>query len=138
MSGGWRFGAAFALAFTGAAIAAPPAAAFCGFYVSGADASLFNEATQVVLMRDGTRTVLSMQNDYTGPPEDFALVSAAPRISPQAIVTPRAAEDLNLERVERRLVEEALKKHGYNISLAAAELGLSRAALYRRMEKHGL
>ena len=35
-------------------------------------------------------------------------------------------------------VEEALRKHGYNISLAAAELGLSRAALYRRMEKHGL
>ena len=78
MSGGWRFGAAFALAFTGAAIAAPPAAAFCGFYVSGADASLFNEATQVVLMRDGTRTVLSMQNDYKGPPEDFALVVPVP------------------------------------------------------------
>jgi transcriptional regulator with PAS, ATPase and Fis domain len=46
--------------------------------------------------------------------------------------------DLNLDRVERRLVEEALKKHGYNISAAAQELGLSRAALYRRMEKHGL
>jgi DNA-binding NtrC family response regulator len=48
------------------------------------------------------------------------------------------ALDLNLDRVERRLVEEALKKHGYNISSAATELGLSRAALYRRMEKHGL
>ena len=35
-------------------------------------------------------------------------------------------------------VEEALKKHSYNISLAAAELGLTRASLYRRMEKHGL
>lgn len=38
--------------------------AFCGFYVSGADQTLFNNATQVVLMREGTRTVLSMQNDY--------------------------------------------------------------------------
>ena len=37
-----------------------------------------------------------------------------------------------------QIVEQALKKHAYNISLAAAELGLSRAALYRRMEKHGL
>src|SRR5262245_57354568 len=37
--------------------------AFCGFYVGGADASLFNNATQVVLMREGTRTVLSMQNN---------------------------------------------------------------------------
>ena len=71
-------------------------------------------------------------------PEDFSLISAAPRIAPAAVVAPKAPEDLNLERVERRLVEEALKKHGYNISLAAAELGLSRAALYRRMEKHGL
>ena len=71
-------------------------------------------------------------------PEDFALVSAAPRIAPSAVVAPRPTDDLNLERVERRLVEEALRKHGYNISLAAHELGLSRAALYRRMEKHGL
>lgn len=47
-------------------------------------------------------------------------------------------EDLNLDRVERRLVEQALKMHGYNISGAAAELGLTRASLYRRMEKHGL
>src|SRR5262245_29017565 len=52
--------------------------AFCGFYVSGADAKLFNNATQVVLMRDGTRTVLSMQNDYEGPPENFALVIPVP------------------------------------------------------------
>jgi MYXO-CTERM domain-containing protein len=54
------------------------AEAFCGFYVAGADASLFNDATMVVLMRDGKRTVLSMQNDYQGPPEDFALVVPVP------------------------------------------------------------
>jgi MYXO-CTERM domain-containing protein len=55
-----------------------PADAFCGFYVAGADANLYNNATLVVLMRDGTRTVLSMQNDYQGPPEDFALVIPVP------------------------------------------------------------
>ncbi|HEY3819251.1 MAG TPA: DUF2330 domain-containing protein [Polyangiaceae bacterium] len=54
------------------------AGAFCGFYVSGADAKLTNDATQVVLMRDGTRTVLSMQNSYQGPPEDFAMVVPVP------------------------------------------------------------
>jgi len=58
--------------------AVAPASAFCGFYVSGADAKLFNDATMVVLMRDGTRTVLSMQNEYQGPPEDFALVIPVP------------------------------------------------------------
>ena len=52
---------------------------------------------------------------------------------------PRAPrDDLNLDRAEKQMVEEALKKHSYNISLAAAELGLTRASLYRRMEKHGL
>ncbi|MER2566935.1 MAG: DUF2330 domain-containing protein, partial [Myxococcaceae bacterium] len=54
------------------------ASAFCGFYVAGGGAELFNNATQVVLMRNGTRTVLSMQNNYQGPPEDFAMVIPVP------------------------------------------------------------
>ena len=54
------------------------ASAFCGFYVSGADAKLFANASQVVLMREGTRTILSMQNDYQGPPASFALVVPVP------------------------------------------------------------
>jgi hypothetical protein len=58
---------------------APSAAeAFCGFYVSGADAKLFNNATVVALMREGTRTVLSMQNNYQGPPSGFAMVVPVP------------------------------------------------------------
>lgn len=48
------------------------------------------------------------------------------------------AGDLNLENIERKAITEALKRHGYNISHTAKELGLTRAALYRRMEKHGL
>ena len=56
------------------------ASAFCGFYVAGADAKLFNNATQVVLMRDGTRTVLAMQNNYQGPPSGFAMVVPVPVI----------------------------------------------------------
>jgi hypothetical protein len=61
------------------AVTVPTAAhAFCGFYVSGSGAKLTNEATQVVLVRDGTRTVLSMQNDYKGPLEDFAMVVPVP------------------------------------------------------------
>ncbi|HEY4244268.1 MAG TPA: DUF2330 domain-containing protein [Kofleriaceae bacterium] len=62
-----------------AALCAPRAAhAFCGFYVSGSNDQMFNDATNVVLMRDGTRTVLSMQNNYKGPPEAFALVIPVP------------------------------------------------------------
>ena len=92
-------------------------------------------------LRHALERAVILARDAALEPEDFALVQAMPRIVPAAAVTPppaRQSDDLNLERVERRLVEEALKKHGYNISLAASELGLSRAALYRRMEKHGL
>lgn len=80
----------------------------------------------VILAGDGAFTV-----------EDFSLSrTGAPRTStpPPAV----GGSDLNLERAERHMVEEALKKHAYNISLAAAELGLTRASLYRRMDKHGL
>ena len=50
----------------------------------------------------------------------------------------RAAETLNLDTLERGAIERALLQHGGNISLAAAALGLSRPALYRRISKHGL
>ena len=70
-----------------AATLAPRAAeAFCGFYVNGAGGEMFNDATQVVLMRMGTRTVLSMQNNYKGPPEAFALVIPVPTVLQEADV----------------------------------------------------
>jgi DNA-binding NtrC family response regulator len=46
--------------------------------------------------------------------------------------------DFNLARSERALVEAALKRHAFNVSRAAADLGLTRTALYRRMAKYGL
>jgi DNA-binding NtrC family response regulator len=48
------------------------------------------------------------------------------------------ATELNLEQLEKTTVEAALRKHAFNISAASKELGLTRASLYRRMEKHGL
>jgi len=61
------------------AVAAPSdARAFCGFFVAGSDAKLTNDASQVVLMRRGNRTVMTMSNDYKGPPENFAMVVPVP------------------------------------------------------------
>jgi hypothetical protein len=83
------------------------AGAFCGFYVSGADQSLYNNATMVVLMRDGQRTVLSMQNNYQGPPQDFAMVVPVPVVIREENVRTLPREVF--ERVDRlaapRLVE---------------------------------
>ena len=54
--------------------------AFCGFYVAKADTQLFNEASKVVLVRDGERTVLTMANDFKGDPREFAIVIPVPTV----------------------------------------------------------
>jgi len=69
---------ALLLAF--ALTAAPRAHAFCGFFVGKADAQLFNKSSQVALVRDGERTVLTMSNDYQGPLSEFALVVPVPSV----------------------------------------------------------
>jgi hypothetical protein len=69
--------------------------AFCGFYVGGAGAEMFNHATEVVLMRHGTTTVLSMENNYQGPPSGFAMVVPVPVVvkKEQVKTLPRALFD---------------------------------------------
>lgn len=47
-------------------------------------------------------------------------------------------ETLQLEDMEKRLIQQALQQHNGNITDVARVLGLSRQALYRRMEKYGL
>nr|WP_295783462.1 DUF2330 domain-containing protein [Rhodoferax sp.] len=75
-----------------------PAQAFCGFYAGKADANLFNEASQVVVVRDGKRTVLSMLNDYKGPLSEFALVVPTPTTLQKGQV--RVADKLTFERLD--------------------------------------
>src|SRR5690349_17262910 len=57
---------------------ARPILGFCGFYVAKADTKLFNKASQVVLVRDGDRTVMTMANDFEGEPTEFAVVIPVP------------------------------------------------------------
>ncbi len=57
---------------------APTAWAFCGFYVAKADTKLYNQASQVVIARNGDRTLLTMANDYQGEVKDFAIVVPVP------------------------------------------------------------
>jgi DNA-binding NtrC family response regulator len=85
--------------------------------------ALRHAAERAVIMADG--------KEYR--PEDFPL---APR--PQSSAIGPVSGSLNLDQLEKQMIERALRMHHFNISLAATELGLSRGALYRRMEKHGL
>ena len=66
--------------------------------------------------------------------------TSTPRPEPESDPRPEQAEPtvLKLDQIEKATIEKALRKHGFNISSTAKELGLTRASLYRRMEKHGI
>lgn len=85
--------------------------------------ALRHAAERAVIMADGDHYRI----------EDFPLPNGG-----QAPIVPVIGESLNLDQFERQMIERALRMHHFNISLAASELGLSRGALYRRMEKYGL
>ena len=85
--------------------------------------ALRHAAERAVIMADGTSYRL----------DDFPLPAR-----PEAALISMSSGSLNLDQLERQMIERALRMHHFNISLAATELGLSRGALYRRMEKHGL
>jgi hypothetical protein len=59
-------------------LASPSLHAFCGFYVAKADTKLFNQASQVVIVRDDEKTVMTMANDYRGSLREFAIVVPVP------------------------------------------------------------
>src|SRR6059036_3611731 len=61
-------------------INAQPAHSFCGFYVAKADTKIFNKASQVVLVRQDDKTVITMVNDFKGDPKEFAVVVPVPTL----------------------------------------------------------
>jgi DNA-binding NtrC family response regulator len=66
---------------------------------------------------------------------DFLATSAVDEGAPG---TRLGVDGMTLEQVERHMIEQALHQHTGNISRVAKALGLSRTALYRRLERHGL
>jgi len=110
-----------ALALLVCAAVAPRAAAFCGFYVAKADTDLFNQASKVVLVRDGDRTVLTMASDFQGDVSEFAMVVPVPtflereqiHVGNQAVIdhldaytAPRLVEYYDDNPCQRRVYEE--------------------------------
>jgi DNA-binding NtrC family response regulator len=76
--------------------------------------------------------------------ERAVLLSRGENIAPSDLALQPVAggtarfDELSLEEVERVLIQKALTRHGGNVTLAANALGLSRSALYRRLQRHGL
>ncbi|HEX8321115.1 MAG TPA: sigma-54 dependent transcriptional regulator [Longimicrobium sp.] len=77
--------------------------------------------------------------------ERAVLLASGERVTPGDLnLRPAAArgadglEEMPLETAERHIIRKALDRHGGNVSHAAEALGISRSALYRRLQKHGL
>src|SRR5436853_7486616 len=127
-----------ALATAVLAIAAGTALAFCGFYVAKADTKLFNKASQVVMVRDDDRTVLTMANDFKGDPKEFAIVIPVPTFlqKEQIHIAERALLDHLDAYSAPRLVEyfdEDPCHPPYPMAMADPNIGVSRAE--GRLEK---
>ena len=69
--------------------------------------------------------------------DDFVAVRDAGDAAPRDVVLPDAGT-ITLDEMEKRMIVKAMEHYDGNVSRAAEALGLSRAALYRRLEKHGL
>ena len=80
-------------------------------------------------LRHAAERAVIMAEGYAYQLNDFPLASRSERPP-----VPVPGSSFNLEQAEKQMIERALRTHHFNISLAATELGLSRGALYRRME----
>ena len=91
-------------------------------------------------LRHAVERAVILANGPLITPADLQLSAATESITPVASYAPTPSnnpdEDLNLSRLEKQTIQQALTGHQYNISRAAKALGLTRAALYRRMEKY--
>jgi hypothetical protein len=95
------------LIFAGLAFASLLLMSFCGFYVSKADGSLKNKTSQVILVRDGNKNVITMYNDFKGDTKDFAMVVPVPVVLKKEdvkVVDPSLFQRLN-DYSAPRLVE---------------------------------
>jgi two-component system response regulator HupR/HoxA len=101
---------------------------------------LCNEVQRIVARaEDGTE----LTPDHLSPELKRTSVPASttpPSISPLSVLTGPLNQHLTLEDaiadLERRMISEALRKHGGNISRAARELGLTRRGLYLKLERY--
>ena len=74
-----------------------------------------------------------MSDDSSLTPEDFFFLMHKPDAGME-----EKEDTFNLDEVEKNVIQKAIDRNGGNISKAAKELGLTRASLYRRLEKHAL
>jgi DNA-binding NtrC family response regulator len=101
-------------------------AALCQYHWPGNVRELKHTIERAVILSDDAR-IGPDDLQFSAPAPDSSDIDADPSLN-----------TLDLDDLEKTAVRQALSKHGGNVSQAADELGISRRALYRRIEKYGL
>jgi hypothetical protein len=117
-------------------------AGFCGFYVAKADTKLFNQSSQVVLVRDGDRTVMTMVSDFQGDLKEFAVVIPVPtflkreqiHVGDKALVdhldaysAPRLVEYFDEDPCDMRVYDRAMPMAAPPAAMAAGAMNRAKA-----------
>lgn len=116
--------------------------AFCGFYVAQAGSELFNKKSEVILVRDGNSTTITMNNDFSGDANDFAMVVPVPVVLKEkdikvvnpsifktldAYSAPRLVEYFDQSPCRRDYLEDAESLDV--VAVAESNIGMVRRAL---------
>ncbi len=124
--------------------------AFCGFYVAKADAKLFNKTSQVILVRDGQKSIITMSSDFQGNVRDFAMVVPVPvvlqrhqiRIADAALFRtldeysgPRLVEYYDENPCFQNLYEDALPSMSMRSDADAVEVETTKKSAIRNKVK---
>lgn len=142
-------GAIFCCVFFSSLASTPAVLAFCGFFVAKADSNLHNSASQVVIARNGNRSVFTMANNFEGDVKDFARIVPIPVIPTRdqiRIGSNEAIEKLDgftAPRLAQYIDSPCTQEHqiylivGISVSLILILVIVVRAA-YRRNKIFGL
>ncbi len=98
-----------------ALLLSPAAHAFCGTYMGSAGSQIFNNASQIAVVRQDGRTTLTLANDYEGELSEFALVVPVPEILTEAdvaVVDPEVIQGLDAYSAPRRVSYSCYESDG--------------------------
>jgi hypothetical protein len=101
--------------------------AFCGFYVAKASTDLFNEKSEVILVRDGDHTVITMSNDFKGDVKDFAMVVPVPVVLKESQI--KVVEREIFDRLDAYSAPRLVEYHDANPCAPVVAYDIARSSM---------
>ena len=105
--------------------------AFCGFYVAGAGAKLYNKSSQVIIARDGEKTVVTMESDFSGDVKQFAMVVPVPVVLKKDQI--RVLDGNIFEKLDKYSAPRVVEYHDANPCEPRMEMAMEMASSRNNM-----